>query len=161
MKVKYRRCPQCKGKMVLRKSHSKNTKFWGCTTWKDTGCDGSAPYHGDGARAGLDLDVREIANGYIITSSKKYANSPDEESSPERYCKDKDTVRVLLKALIASEIDNIIKQLDSSEEFTDEIDAKKHEKRVRVAKSGTKDVSKLLAKLQKAKASADLYEADA
>jgi hypothetical protein len=145
--------------MVLRKSHSKGTKFWGCTAWKDTGCDGSAPYHGDGARTGLDVDVREIKNGYVITTSHKYTDTLDDETASEGFCKDKEELTLTLSGMMESEIAYLVKRIQETTDFVDEIDEVKHAKRVKVAKKGgTKDVSELLKKLQKTKAQAEAAE---
>jgi len=142
--------------MVLRKSHSKNTKFWGCTAWKENGCNGSAPYHGDGARSGLDVDVREIKNGYIITTSHKYTDSIEDESSIETFCKDKAELQNELTGLLAGEASYLVKRVEETTDFVDEIDPVKHERRVKVAKKGgTKDVGELLKQLSKTKKAAE------
>jgi hypothetical protein len=147
--------------MVLRKSHSKGTKFWGCTAWKDTGCDGSAPYHGDGARTGLDIDVREIKNGYVITTSHKYTDTLDDETSSEVFCKDKNELELTLSSMMQNEVSYLVKRIQETTDFVDEIDTVKHAKRVKVAKKGgTKDVGELLEKLKKTKAAAAAIESE-
>lgn len=155
-KMRYRKCPECSAKMVLRKSHSKGTKFWGCTAWKDNDCSGSAPYYGDGARSGLDVDVREIKNGYVITTSHKYTDSIEDESMVETYCANQTELQNELDRLLVSEAAYLVKRVEETTDFVDEIDEKKHERRVKVAKKGgTKDVGELLKKLQKTKAQAE------
>ncbi len=153
-KVKYRKCPECGSKMVLRKSHSKGTKFWGCTMWRETECSGSAPHFGDGARAGLILDIREIKNGFIITTEPKYAESVSDDNPIEQHVKDMSELKSELNILLIEQVDNLCNRIENSTEFTDEIDPVKHEKRVKVVKHGTTDVQKLLQQMAKAKAKA-------
>lgn len=155
-KPKYRKCPKCGKKMALRKSHSKGTKFWGCMHFRDEGCDGTAPYHGAGARAGLDLDIREIENGYIITPTRKYCDNIEDEESPETYCSDRESLRKLLEELLQEQVQVLLDQIETSTEFEDEIDQKTVEEvKIKVKKRGTKDVGELLKKLAQAKARAE------
>lgn len=147
-KVKYRKCPECGGKMVARKS-SKGNKFWGCTMWKENDCRGSAEYHGAGARAGLNLTIREIDNGYVITTSSPYAGINDDPI--EKYVKDQEGLSNSLKDTFDQQIEILCKDIITSTEFVDEIDTEKHEKRVQTAKRGTTDVNELLKRMAAAK----------
>ena len=151
-KVKYRKCGECGGKMVVRKS-GKGNKFWGCTMYKENDCRGAADYHGSGARAGLHLDIREIENGYVITTSSPYASIDDDPV--ERHVRDKEDLEKTLKDLIGIQVHVLCKAIDETTEFTEEVDKVKHKKRVEVAKRGTANVEKLLEKMKKAKAKAD------
>jgi ssDNA-binding Zn-finger/Zn-ribbon topoisomerase 1 len=148
-KIKYRKCPECGGKMVVRKS-GKGNKFWGCTMWKENDCRGSAEYNGSGARAGLNLTIREIENGLIITTSSPYGGVNDDPV--ELHVKDNTELSSTLKGLIDLHVELLCKELENSTEFTDEIDTTKHEKRVVTAKRGTTDVGELLKRMAAAKA---------
>ena len=151
-KIKYRKCPECGGKMVVRKS-GKGNKFWGCTMFKENDCRGAADYHGAGARAGLNLDIREIENGYVITTSSPYASIDDDPV--ERHVKDKEDLEKTLKDLIGINVHLLVKAIDETTEFTEEVDQKKHKKRIEVAKRGTANVDELLKRMKKAKEKAD------
>lgn len=154
-KVKYRKCPECGAKMTLKKSHSKGTKFWGCTQFRDTGCSGSAEYFGGGARAGLNLDIREIKNGYIITTFPKYAESVDDDDPVEQHVTDLAGLSGVLKEIFDHHVVDLQRRIENSTEFTDEIDQEKHEKRVKVAKRGTSNVDELLKRMAEAKKKAE------
>jgi len=134
--------------MVVRKS-GKGNKFWGCTMWKENDCRGSAEYNGSGARAGLNLTIREIENGLIITTSSPYSGVNDDPV--ELHVKDHSDLSAILKGLLPLHIENLCKELEDSSEFTDEIDTVKHTKRVETAKRGTTDVNELLKRMAKAK----------
>ena len=151
-KIKFRKCPDCGGKMVVRKS-GKGNKFWGCTMYKENGCSGGADYHGAGARAGLHLDIREIENGYVITTSSPYASIDDDPI--ERHVRDKEDLEKTLKDLIGIQVHYLCKAIDETTEFTEEVDQKKHKKRIQAAKRGTANVDELLERMRKAKAKAD------
>lgn len=151
-KIKYRKCPECGGKMVVRKS-GKGNKFWGCTMWKENDCRGSAEYHGAGARAGLNLNIREIENGYIITTASPYAGVHDDPI--ERHVKDHGDLSETLKGMIDVHVEVLVKEIADSTEFTDEVDTVKHEKRVETAKRGTTDVNELLKRMAAAKQKAE------
>lgn len=146
--------------MVLRKSHSKGTKFWGCTMWKETECSGSAPYYGDGARAGIIIDIREIKNGYIITTTSKYAESSDGDDPIEQHVTSINDLKVELKQLFDGQVDTLCKQIEESTEFVDEIDTEKHEKRVQAVKRGTTDVGELIKRIADTKRKAEAVEAE-
>ena len=154
-KVKYRKCPECGSKMSLKKSHTKGTKFWGCTQFRDTGCGGSAEYFGGGARAGLNLDIREIKNGYVITTTPKYAESVDDDDPVEQHVSDLDGLAEVLTSIFENQVVDLRRRIENSTEFTDEIDKTKHEKRVKVAKRGTTDVDELLKQMAAAKKKAE------
>lgn len=151
-KVKYRKCPLCGEKMTLKKSHSKGTKFWGCTAFRDTGCSGSAEYFGGGARAGLNLDIREIKNGYVITTSPKYAESVEDDDPVEQHVADLDGLSDVLNKIFEDQVVDLKRRIENTTEFTDEIDQEKHKKRVKISKRGTTDVGQLLANLKSDKA---------
>jgi len=157
-KIKYRKCPLCESKMAVRKSHTKNTKFWGCTKFKDTGCGGSAEYYGGGARAGLNLDIREIDNGYIITTSPKYSENAEDDDPLEHHVTDLNGLSDALAKVFIFQSKDLKRRIEESTEFTDEIDPVKHEKRVKIANRGTTDVSELLAKMKEAKAKSSMGE---
>jgi ssDNA-binding Zn-finger/Zn-ribbon topoisomerase 1 len=154
-KIKYRKCPECSGKMVVRKS-GKGNKFWGCTMWRENDCRGSAEYHGAGARAGLHLDIREIENGYIVTTASPYASIEDDPI--ELHVRDKEGLEKTLKDLIGIHVHILCKAIDETTEFTEEVDKKKHKERVKVAKRGTTNVEALLKKMKAAKDKADAGE---
>ena len=157
-KIKYRKCPLCGSKMAVRKSHTKNTKFWGCTQFRETGCGGSAEYYGGGARAGLNLDIREIENGYIVTTSPKNAESAEDDDPSEQHVADLAGLSNVLARIFIHQSKDLKRRIEESTEFTDEIDVTKHEKRVKIAKRGTTDVSELLAKMKEAKAKSSIGE---
>jgi hypothetical protein len=119
--------------------------------WKENDCNGSAPHYGDGARAGLNLDIREIKNGYIITTSPKYAESVEDDDPVEQHVKNQEELRVTLREILEEQTDDLCKRIENSTEFVDEIDPVKHEQRVKVAKRGTSDVDELLKKMAAAK----------
>lgn len=154
-KVKYRKCPECGGKMVVRKS-GKGNKFWGCTMWKENDCKGSAEYHGSGARAGMNVSIREIDNGYIITTSNPYAGIDDDPI--EQFVKTQEELPEMLTSIFTVTTPSLCKQIEENTEFTDEIDPVKHEKRVEVVKRGTTNVQDLLDKMKKARAKAEAGE---
>lgn len=158
--VKFRKCPECGSKMVLRKSHTKGTKFWGCTMWKETECNGSAPYFGDGARAGLILDIREIENGYVITTAPKYADNAEEDDPVEQYVKDREELNTKLKTIFEAQAIDLCKRIEDCTEFVDEIDQTKHKERVKVVKQGTTNVDELIKRMALAKAKAALPSAE-
>ena len=133
--------------MVVRKA-SKG-KFWGCTKYRETGCNGSAEYNGSGACAGLHLNIREIENGLIITTSSPYGGVNDDPV--DLYVKDYTDLSATLTGLIGPYVELLCKELENSTEFTDEIDTVKHASRVETAKRGTTDVSELLKRMAKAK----------
>lgn len=124
--------------------------------WKETECNGSAPYHGEGARAGLILDIREIKNGFVITTAPKYTDNIDDGDPIEQYIKDKTELNDRLKLILEEQIADLCKKVDNSTEFTDEVDPVKHEKRVETVKRGTTDVNELLKRMAKAKAKAEV-----
>lgn len=159
-RIKYRKCPECGSRMVLRKSHSKGTKFWGCTKWKETDCSGSAPHYGDGARAGLNLDIREIKNGYIVTTSPKYAESVGDDDPVEQHVKDQEELKEILRKLFSEQVEDLCKRIENSTEFVDEIDEEKHEKRVKVARKGTTNVNELLKRIAATKDQVEETESD-
>lgn len=138
--------------MALRKSHSKGTKFWGCMAFREDGCDGTAPYHGAGARAGLDLDIREIENGYVVTSAHKYCDNIEDEESPEYYCNDQNELRKFLSQTLQDEVENLLTRIESSTEFEDEVDQKVvKEVKIKVERRGTKSIDEIMAKVAAAK----------
>jgi len=147
-KIKYRKCPECGGKMMIRKS-GKGNKFWGCTMYRETGCTGGGDYHGSGARAGLNLNIREIENGYIITTTSPYAGVNDDPV--ETHVASKEGLAETLKNSLGGYVDDLCKEIASNTEFTDEVDVVKHKKRVKTAKRGTTDVNELLKRMAKAK----------
>jgi len=126
--------------------------------FRDDGCDGTAPYHGTGARAGLDLDIREIENGYIVTPSRKYCDNVEDEESPESYCGTKEELQVFLETFLKDQISSLLEQIETSTEFVDEIDEQiVKDVKVKVKRQGTAkgDVSALLAKMAAAKKKAE------
>jgi ssDNA-binding Zn-finger/Zn-ribbon topoisomerase 1 len=151
-KVKYRKCPECGGKMMVRKS-GKGNKFWGCTMYRETGCTGGGDYHGNGARAGLNLNIREIENGYIITTVSPYAGVDDDPV--ELHVKEHKDLSDILKGLFEMHIESLCKEIADSTEFTDEINTEKHEKRVETVKRGTPDVDVLLKRMAEARKKAE------
>ena len=149
--VKYRKCPKCGSKMLLRKSSKNNSKFWGCSAWRETNCDGLVPYFGDGARAGFDVDVREIENGYIITTSPKYAEQIEDDTAKERHCGAVEELEKVLTSIVKEKVSEAVKQIVDSTEFVDEIDEEKHKERVQVVQRGTNDPKELLKRIAKLK----------
>ena len=134
--------------MALRKSHTKGTKFWGCMAFREDGCDGTAPYYGAGARAGLDLDIREIENGYVVVSANKYCDNVEDEEAPEHYCADRSELREFLSQVLQDEVENLLARIETSTEFVDEIDQKVvKDVKVKVAQRGTKSIDEIMKKV--------------
>jgi len=155
--MKFRKCPECSSKMLLKRS-SKG-KFWGCTKYRD-GCSITFPYYGDGARAGLDLDIREIQNGFIVSYSNKYMDNPEDETIKEHHCLDKDVMKSLLQSLFEEITDTLLERIEISYEFEDETDTEIATERSIVARRGVGDIKTLLNKMKEAKKRVELEHSD-
>jgi ssDNA-binding Zn-finger/Zn-ribbon topoisomerase 1 len=119
-KVKMRKCPACSKQMTIKKG--KAGKFWACTGYRE-GCTQTLEHFGDGAKTGLELEIREIENGYIIVTSHKYVESIDEDKTREIHCADKPALRATLVKLMAEEADFLstkVEQVVEAGEFVDE-----------------------------------------
>lgn len=111
---KMRKCNQCGAAMAVKKGGK--GRFWACTRYRD-GCANTAEFHGYSPKAGLDLDIRSIENGYIVLSSYKYAEDVDDEESVEVYCKDEDDLRSELTKMFAEKIDDLMSRLSLSGDY--------------------------------------------
>jgi ssDNA-binding Zn-finger/Zn-ribbon topoisomerase 1 len=147
--AKTRKCPDCGEKMTVRKSSKgEGGKFWGCSGYPD--CRTTIPYFGDGARAGIDIDVRQIMNGFVIRASKKYAEGDDDAPS-EVYAKE-DQLEPILKGICESQVLAMIEQIkdqvnggfDKDEEAEEKKRPPKDDAAGDAPATGSKDVRKLL-----------------
>jgi hypothetical protein len=142
--------------MALRKSHSKGSKFWGCLAFREDGCDGTAPYHGPGARAGLELTIRSIENGYIVSAQNKFVDNIEDEEEPDFYCADQNEIKDYLDSFFDKQIAVLLKRIETSTEFEDEVDQEVVKNvKVKVARRGTKSIDEIMAKVAAAKKKAE------
>lgn len=148
-KVKFRKCPECGNKMVLKKSQKYKSKFWACSGFPD--CDKTFEYHGPGAAAGLDLNIREIENGYIITTLEKYPDENSDDEPRDIYCADVNQLRDQLGDIFDEQVALLIKKIESCDQFDLEPDPVIKKKRATTAKRGETDVKALIAKMNKTK----------
>lgn len=146
-KVRFRKCPECGHKMVVR--NSKRGKFWACSQYPD--CEKTLQFHGDGARAGLDLEIREIDNGFIIAYSEKFPEDPSDDNLKELYCKDTKQLESSLAKTFAEQVSTLLTKLASLEDFDMEPDPKKAKERADKATKGETDIKKLLEKVRDSK----------
>lgn len=147
--MKFRKCQECGQKMSVKKSSKGGGKFWGCHGYPD--CSSIIPYYGDGARAGFDVDIREIKNGYVVLCNYKYSENNDDEMS-ETYCSDVESLRSTLNGLLNSNIETLINKIESTTNFEDEIDQEKSKKRVERMNKGETDIKKLIKRISETKA---------
>lgn len=147
MTIKYRKC-ECGGKMTVRRS-SKG-RFWGCDNYPD--CRSTIPYQ-DRPRAGVDVEVKEIDNGYLIIAAQKYTEKPEDEDSREFYCADIVSLRAALGTIWTEQTDLLIDRLEVSYGFDDESTPEKKLNRVETIKQSRNitDVRKLMEKVNRSK----------
>jgi ssDNA-binding Zn-finger/Zn-ribbon topoisomerase 1 len=120
MKTKFKKCSECGRKMLVKKGGK--GRFWACTGYKD-GCSTTSEFHGYGPKAGLDLDIRQIENGFIIKDFYKYAESVDDEEPNEVHCSDRNDLKKKLTATMTSRIEVLLKRLEQAgDDFVDEED---------------------------------------
>lgn len=150
-KVRFRKCPECGHKMVVR--NSKRGKFWACSQYPD--CEKTIQYYGDGARAGLDLEIREIDNGFIIAYSEKFPVDPSDDNLKEVYCKDNQELESSLAKTFSEQINALLEKLASLEDFDMESDPKESKKRADKAARGETDIKKLLERVKSSKKKAE------
>lgn len=155
-KVKFRKCPECGNKMLLKKSRKYNSKFWACSSFPD--CEKTMEYHGPGANAGFDLNIREIENGFITTITQKYPGEDDDDEPRDIYCADIPDLRSKLGDLLDEQLPLLVKKIESCEDFDVEPDPKVKKKRSKTAKRGETDIKALLERHKKAKARAASVE---
>lgn len=151
-KVQFRKCPECGSKMVLKKSRKYNSKFWACSGFPD--CEKTFEYHGPGANAGLDLNIREIENGFIVTITQKYPDEGSDDEPRDIYCQDVASLRAQLGEIFEEQIPLIIKKIESNDQFDVEPDPKIKSKRADTARRGETDIKALIAKVAKTRARA-------
>jgi len=136
-KVKSRKCPDCGSRMTLRRSS--NGKFWACSGYPD--CKTTRPYYGERPRAGLDLDIRQIDNGFVVCRAQKYSDDPEGDDPVEEFCQDKDALKISLSRIFSEQVETLCDQLDDSSPFDfDETETPKK----RTLPTGTTDVKQLL-----------------
>lgn len=148
-KIQFKKCPECKEKMQLKKSRTGGGKFWGCTKYPD--CTVTVPHHGNGARAGLDLNIREIENGYIISIAPKFADSADEDEGKETHCGDKEALKAALTNILTQQIDELMTKVETTSEFIDEANPEKAGKRAEKIVRGETDIKALIKKMNATK----------
>lgn len=151
MAIKYRKCPECGSKMSVRRS-SKG-RFWGCEAYPD--CRTTIEYQNK-PRAGIDVEVKEIDNGYLIIATQKYAERAEDEDSREVYCSDLKALRNSIGQIWSEQLDLLVDRLETSYDFVDETPKEKKKDRVdKIHKSRElKDVRALMEKVKEAKAKA-------
>jgi len=135
--------------MIVKKSRKYGSKFWACTSWPE--CESTSPYHGNGARAGIDIDIREIKNGFVITTSDKYVDSADEDEPAEFYCQDKTKLRLSLGNVFDNAVNQLMDKIESSENFDEEPNKKESEARAKRVTRGDTDINALIAKMKETK----------
>lgn len=150
--IRFRKCPECGGKMSVRRS-SKG-RFWGCEGYPD--CRQTIEYQ-NRPRAGIDIEVKEIDNGYVIIATQKYAEQPEDEDSREIYCADLETLRAELNSVWSDQADLLVDRLKVSYDFVDETPPEKKKKRVETIKQSRNisDVRALMEKVKKSKIDAE------
>lgn len=146
MKVKFKKCPECGRKMVVKKGGK--GRFWACSGYKD-GCSSTSEFHGYGPKAGLDLDIRQIANGFIIKDFFKYAESVDDEEPSETHCPDLKDLKTQLVVTVSARIEELLKRLEQAgDDFTDEED----DEPIKTTKQPkSKDINALLRRVKKSR----------
>jgi ssDNA-binding Zn-finger/Zn-ribbon topoisomerase 1 len=142
-KVKSRKCPDCGSRMTIRRSSS--GKFWACSGYPD--CKTTRPYYGDKPRSGLDLDIRQIDNGFVVSRAQKYSDNPDGDDPVEEFCKDKAELKVALARVFAEQVDMLCDSLDDSSPFDVDETAPAPKRQV---PNGTTDVKVLLERAREA-----------
>ena len=148
-KLQFRKCPECGNKMILRKSHKNKSKFWACSGYPD--CDKTFEYHGLGAAAGFDFNIREIENGYVITVTQKYPDDGGDDEPKDIYCKDVLSLKDKMVDLFDNQIPILISKIESCEQFDIEPDSKVKKERSNTANRGETDIKKLIAKMKETK----------
>lgn len=144
MKLKFKKCSECGRKMLVKKGGK--GRFWACTGYKD-GCSTTSEFHGYGPKAGIDLDVRQIMNGFIIKDFFKYAESVDDEEPSEVFCTNIDDLKVQLSSIVNERVTELLKRLDQAgDDFVEEAD----DEPIRVNKqSKSKDINALLRSIKR------------
>lgn len=157
--AKSRKCPDCSAKMSIRKSSKgEGSKFWGCTAFPD--CKKTIPYFGDGAKAGCDIDLRQITNGFILRATPKYVEDVDADIPDEIFIKEEQIEVVLTEVLnreVKKMIDQIQGQIAGGFDKDEENESKKASSPVNTTASdqpatGGKDIKRLLMKAKSATA---------
>lgn len=144
MKPKFKKCSECGRKMVVKKGGK--GRFWACTGYKD-GCSTTSEFHGYGPKAGIDLDIRQIVNGFIIKDFFKYAESVDDEEPSEMFCTNIGDLKTQLSDIVNERVSELLKRLEQAgDDFVEEDD----DEPIRVSKQAkSKDINALLRRVKK------------
>ena len=149
MKTKFKKCPECGRKMLVKKGGK--GRFWACTGYRD-GCSTTSEFYGYGPKSGLDIDIRQIENGFIVKDFYKYAESVDDEEPNEVYCANRDDLRKQLITITSDRVEVLLKRLDESgDDFVDEDD---DDGPPLMNQPKTQDIKALLRRVKKSRAEA-------
>lgn len=130
--------------------NSSKGRFWGCENYPD--CRATIEYS-HRPKTGLDLEIREIDNGYLIKITQKYAESLEDQDPREVHCPTLPIVKDSLKRLLNDQVDLLVSNLEEDMGFVDETTPEQKAKRVQKIKDdqGTKDVRKLMEKVRRSR----------